>query len=656
MTTKALRWIAALMATVLGIMLLPFAIPGFGRIGGVTAFASGTVLHADLLQAGATKLVDTEIGFSGAVFDTGGLQREVLNEMDRMFAPRLPTKIGFGRGAALEVGLGVSPTTPNQMILAGKAEASTLPNAAPVTTGAGPIDIDPLVWADLLRGQAAAAVADDGCALGTDASNGHAYIADAQLLDTAASAAQQQTNASSAPAQPQVTPQEPAHDPATAQLSQLVGTVKQEARQTATQPASPSRPAAPTVSTPAASASHPAAMPNAAGLSQPLVAIDADGPSRAVSQSVSRTLFVAQRGRDGRRLGNAFGVMSEVRQTIAPVTLFRGTSNELTIEVLGEWVLQAIAGGLPGTGYVHYGPNTTSPDTPVLRLIDADGETRVLTLQDLVTDDGLVITIPGIAEIAIGEAPRAIDGAAGSRPVVARGGTQTAAAVDVVRVRALPGAAVQLADLRVGHMEASSQVPAGGVSCSIPVAKTPSKQRVTVGSIFDVTFRVTNPYECTLADVRIDDVITTEDDARFAVLSTNPGASSVPNGSVIDSGTITWPNIGDISPHATRVLTARVGARGGAGKIVDRATATGTLAGCAQHGATVAGVDVGVVGMGLTGTSAEVRVPSVVRTAVLSRSSNRLPSTGAPILFLIAAGFVSMAVGAASLLQVRRLR
>ena len=655
MTTKSLRWVAALMASVLGIMLLPFAIPGFGRIGGVTAFASGTVFHADLLQAGDTKLVDAEVGFSGAAFDTGGLQRAVLNEMDRMFAPRLPTKLGFGRGAALEVGLGVSPTTPNQMILAGKAEASTLPNVAPVTTGAGPIDIDPLVWADLLRGQATAAVADDGCALGTDASNGHAYVADAQLLDTASSATQQQAQTSSAPAaQPQAAPQQPVSDPA-GQLSQLVGTVKQTTRQAATQPETASRPAAPTASTPAASASHPAAMPNAAGLEQPLVAIDAEGPARAVSQSVSRTVFVAQRGRDGRRLGNAFGIMSEVRQTIAPITLFKGTSNELTIEVLGEWALQTIAGGLPGTGYVHYGPNTTSPDTPVLRLIDADGETRVLTLQDLVSDDGLVITIPGIAEVAIGEAPRAINGASGSHPVVARGGTETAAAVDVVRISALPGASIHLADVRIGHMEAKAQVPAGGVSCSIPVAKTPSKQRVTVGGIFDVTFKVTNPYECTLKDVRIDDVITTERDARFAVLSTNPAASTSPHGNAIDRGTVSWSNIGDLSPHATRVLTARIGARGGAGTIVDQATATGTLDDCAQRGATVAGVDVGVVGMGLTGTSAEVRVPSVVKTAVLSRSSNRLPSTGAPILFLIAAGFVSMALGAASLLQARRL-
>jgi hypothetical protein len=636
----------------MAIMLLPFAIPGFGRIGGVVAFANGTVVHADLLQSGDTKLVDAEVAFSGAAFDTGGLANAVFNEMDRMFAPKLPTKLGFGRGAALEVGLAVAPDTQNQMILAGKAEASTLPNLAPVTTGAGPIDLDPLVWADLLRGQAAAGVADDGCALGRDASNGHAYVADAQLLDTGSSAQQQTQTDAAAPAAPAPAPQAPSSDPA-AEVSKLVGAVKQTTRQAATQPEA-RRPSAPTASAPAASASHPAAMPNAAGLEQPVVSIDADGPARAVSQSFSRTVFVAQRDRDGRRLGNAFGVMSETRQTIAPITLFKGTSNRLTIEVLGEWVLQAVAGGLPGTGYIHYGPENASPDTPVVRLINASGASRVLTLQDLVTDDGLVINIPNLVEIAIGEAPRAIDGAAGSRPTVARGGTLTAAAVDVVRVRALPGAPVQLTDVRVGHMEAKSQVPAGGVSCSIPVTKTPSKDSVKVGDAFDVTFKVTNPYDCTLTDVRVDDVVTTDGDARFDVLETHPSAIT-PSGDAIDGGTIRWANVGDIPPHATRVLSARIGARGGAGTLIDKATATGTLDDCAQGGSTIAGVDFSVVGMGLTGSSAEVRIPETVRTAVLSRSSQRLPSTGAPILFLVAAGFVSMAVGAASLLQVRRL-
>jgi hypothetical protein len=303
---------------------------------------------------------------------------------------------------------------------------------------------------------------------------------------------------------------------------------------------------------------------------------------------------------------------------------------------------------------VHYGPGAETPDTPVLRLI-TKSENRVLTLQDLVTDDGLVIEIPNVAEVAIGEPPRAIDGAAGSSPTVVPGGTKTSAAVDVVRVKALPGAPVQLADLRIGHMEVHSQVPAGGVSCSIPVDKTPSADKVDVGHFFDVTFKVTNPYDCTLTGVRLEDAITTEDDARFTIIATDPVASSVPQGAALQSGTITWSNIGDMAPHTTRTLKARIGARNGSGVIVDKATANGTLAGCAEPGATVAGVDVGVVGSGLTGTSGEVRVPAVA-TRVLSASGRDLPLTGAPILFMVAAALVLIAGGSASLWQASRLR
>jgi hypothetical protein len=644
---------SALMATVLGILLLPFAVPGFGGPGGVSAFATGTVVHADLLQNAGTKLVDAEVGFSGAVFESGGLLNPIFNELDRELAPKLPEKLGFARGAGLEVGLGVSPTTDNQAILAGKAVATTRPNSAPVSTGAGPIDLDPLVWADLLRGQAAANAGDDDCALGTDASHGLAYVADAQLLDTA-TASQQSTSASRSEAAEPSGVGERTVETVTDPVSGLLGTVKKTTQQVA--PAQQQAAAEPASSPGSSNEAQAAPMPNVEGLEKPLISLDADGPARAVSQSRSRTVFVAQRDRDGNRLGNAFGIMSEVRQTIAPITLFEGTPNALTIELLGEWVLQAVAGGLPGTGYIHYGPGRASPETPVLRLIDARGVTKILNLQDLVTDDGLVVNIPGIAEIAIGEAPRAIDGDAGSTPVVSSSGTTTAAAVDVVRVRALPGAPVQLTDLRVGHMETRAQVPAGGATCSIPVSKRPSVEQANVGDVFDVVFNVTNPYDCTLSDVRLEDVVTTEDNARFEVVSTDPAASSAPAGSALASGTVTWANIGDLAKGQSRTVTARFGARGGAGAIIDTATATGKLTDCADPGATVAGVDVGVVNTALTGTTAEVRVPTVGETRVLSKSGRNLPLTGAPILFMVAFALVSIAIGSAAALQASRLR
>lgn len=652
MSTKTVRFTAALGACVLSIMLLPFAVPVFSQTGGASAFASGTVLHADLLQSGATKLVDAEIGFSGAAFNSGGLRDAVFNEMDRVLAPRLPDKLGFGRASAVEVGLGVSPTTENQAILAGKAEASSLPNIAPVTQGAGPIDLDPLVWADLLRGQAASAVTDDGCALGTDASNGFAYIADAQVLDTASASTAQSSSTSTSPVPSTATPVDQVVETVREPVSGLLGAVEKTAGQV-TQAVTGTPSTQPRAAS-SSSASEQSAMPNVAGLEQPLIGLDADGPARAVSHSRSRTVFVAQRDRDGRRVGNAFGMMSEVRQTIAPVTLLEGTPYETTIELLGEWVLQSVAGGLPGTGFVHYGPAKVTPETPVLRIIQESGVTKLLNIQDLFGNDGLVLNIPGIAEIAIGEPPRAIDGDAGSRPNVATGGTSTAAAVDVVRVRVLPGAPVQLSDLRIGHMETQAKVPAGGVSCSVPVAKTPSVSEINVGRSFDVTFTITNPYECTLSNVRLEDAITTEDDARFEVLSAQ-GASSVPQGAALDSGTIVWSDIGDIAPHGTRTMKATIGARGGAGQIVDVATANGTLADCADAGATVAGVDVSIVGSALSGTSNEVRVPTIA-TSVLSESSRRgqLPFTGMPVLAMVATALVLIAIGGASVMQASR--
>lgn len=580
---RSYRLFAALVISTLALLLVPFSSPVSGQSGQVTsAFATGTVLHADLLQNGATRLVDTEVAFSGAVYDTGGLDAAALNEMDRQFAPKLPAKWAFGRATGLEVGLAAAPNTENQVILSGKAEVSAPPNVGAVTNEIGPVDLDPLAWADLLRAEAFANTADTQCVIGTDASRGLAYAANAQLLDTASS-----------------------------------GTGDE--------------------------------------LEAPVVALDAPDPARAVSQSRSRTVFVAQRARDGRLLGSDFGIMSEVRQTIAPVTLFGGTANELTIEFLGEWVLQAVATGERGGAYVHYGPGSVSPSTPVLRLIDAGGVEDLLTLQEILGNDGLVVDIPNVAEVAIGEPPRAIGGAAGSSPTQRADGTMAAAAVDVVRVRALPGAPVELTDLRVGHMEASTQVPLGGVSCSIPVTKTPSANSVDVGEEFTVTFTVTNPYECTLRNVRLHDVITTEGAARFEILSTDPRASQATAGSSLRSGTITWNDIGDMRPHARRSVTARIAARGGAGAILDTATANGTLADCADPGATVGGVNVGAVGTGIRGVSRQLRVP-VVQTGVGAKFSEPLPRTGAGAVGSVVAGLLVIAAAASGMALNRRLR
>src|SRR5919109_1314152 len=341
--------------------------------------------------------------------------------------------------------------------------------------------------------------------------------------------------------------------------------------------------------------------PEVGGLVSPLVALDGTDPARSVSQSRSASRFIAQRDIAGKLIGSNFGVLSEVRQTFAPVTLFRGTDDEFTIELLGEWVLQSVAMGIPGKSFVQYGPSKATPETPVVRIVRPNGVENILTLQQVFTDEGLVVTIPGLAENAI-------------------------------------------ADLRIGHMETQSQAPAGGANCAIPVKKTPSVGSVDVGETFGVDFAITNPYDCTLKAVKLDDVITTEGGSRFEVVSTEPQAPTNLAGTLTE-GTLGWRNLGDVKPGETKVVHAEFLAKGVAGKIVDTASAAATLADCAEEGASIAGVVVGVVGAGLEGVSTVVRNP--VETRVLSASSDddQLPKTGAAILGLVFSGIGMIGLG-----------
>ena len=66
-----------------------------------------------------------------------------------------------------------------------------------------------------------------------------------------------------------------------------------------------------------------------------------------------------------------------------------------------------------------------------------------------------------------------IGGAANSKPVET--GTLVAAAVDVVSVQLLEAGGSRLADLRIGHMENATKVPADGIKCGIELAKNTDK-------------------------------------------------------------------------------------------------------------------------------------------------------------------------------------
>jgi uncharacterized repeat protein (TIGR01451 family) len=375
------------------------------------------------------------------------------------------------------------------------------------------------------------------------------------------------------------------------------------------------------------------------------VASAASTPDRSVSQSRSHTFLVPQEGASSPI--RKFGLASETRQTIAPVTLFKGTPNEFTLEFGGEWVLRTVADGK--TGKVFYGPGNVSPDTPLLRIIRppaSPGGTpqvqEILSTQQLLGPGGLSIEGLPLVRVSIGTPPRAIGGADNSKPVETA--TLAAAAVDVVRVTLLSAGDESLtaADVRVGHMENATAVPAGGIECGIALVKTTDKDVVGPGDSFTWTVSVSNPNDCVLTNLRVVDTITADAPIVYTVESSNPSANTMGNKG------LTWNDVGPLKPGESKDLkiNVKVGPTSGGGKFLDEAVATGV---CGPAAGT-AGADAAV------GVPLEARVSlnlPEVNAALGALLPRELPRTGGVLTLLPA---LALTGGGLVLRQAKRRR
>ena len=551
-------------------------------------YSTGTVVHADALTLGSTRIVDAEVAYSGATVasqGTGGVTAgpnapagTIVNEMDQIVQPALPASglpgnKSFGRGSGLELGVGTTvPGDANQVLLAQRALASAPPSTGLITNEIGPVDLDPVAYASLLRGQAQARWrADNNCILGEETSLGLGYAAGAQLVNGGGDAAD-------------------------------------------------------------------------GSFAAPLVATEASTPDRRVSQSKSVTKVVPQTDAAGNKIGDNWALMTETRMTIAPITLLKNTPAPITIELLGEWVLRTVATGIPGQAQVHYGPGTVTPSTPVLRVLQGAVPSLEVTLQQLLGTQGLPIEVPGLVSIVIGEDPRAIGGGADSQPTRSADGTFASAAVDVVRVQLLDGAGavgglipgLSALDVRVGHMESRAQVPAGGIRCSVPVSKNADKQTVNAGDSFTYNITIENPFaDCELTNVRVEDNITVDRGVLFRILGTSPQASSTTATQVV------WNDIGPIPAKGSKTVSIGIQVLGNsaAGKFTNNAKATGTCAtGTAQGGARIT--------VPITGETT-VTVPNVAGGRELPATGlDVLPRTGSsgPAMALAGLGLLGAAV------------
>lgn len=299
----------------------------------------------------------------------------------------------------------------------------------------------------------------------------------------------------------------------------------------------------------------------------------------ALNQSKSYTYLIPNG--DG-----TYGLVTETHRTLAPVVLLDGVTGPLvTLTFAGEWVLRSTATGKPGGAKVEYAPGgSPTSTTTVLTVAIAGIPTLSLTTQQLLSQTGFELPLPGIGEIAIGEDPRAIGGNAASAPEVATNGTVAGAAVDVVRVTA-SAANLNVADLRVGHMESKATVPVGGIQCGIPVKKVGTPASVVAGKDQIVNYTITVPADaeafkavaCDVKSIKVVDVTTAEPGVKFNLVSASPG------GVISGDNTVTWDNLGTYKPgDAPIVLTVglKVPKDSAAGQITDTATATAVLGNC----------------------------------------------------------------------------
>lgn len=521
-----------------------------------SGYSTGTYLHTDALSGLVVgpRLANVDEAFSGASVasqGTGTVQQgaaplqsgRIVNEMGVVVQPPLPTgeaklqgNRSFARGSGLEVGVAEALPVGTPTIPLNKAQVSAPPANEDVKE-VGPVNASPLAFATLLRGEAKADFNNNNCILGKPMSEGKGLAADAQLLATGTTGLPLPTGS-------------------------LTGS-----------------------------------------LLQPILATDAANRAVASSRSITQLVApttVSSTGLPTRIAAPGAGLLAETRQTLAPVTLFKGTPQEITIEILGEFVLQAVAGGVPGSAYVRFAPaGSPSPTTPIVRILQPPvlGSpvgtlpvvNTVLSFQDLFgnTTGGLLggltggtgtvgsllpVTLPSLTALGISitaaDNPRRIDSddqANPPGPDVAADGTSAAGAVDVLRVKVLSGAQTLLpgfsgADIRIGHIEARAQVPVGGVLCRAGIAKDANPRFVRAGDRFTYDIDVENPFDCTLTGVRVTDTINGSGGIQHRVLSTNPQASVVDPPAAVGANDrrLTFNDVGPIAPRSIRRVTIEV--------------------------------------------------------------------------------------------------
>lgn len=707
-------------------------------------YAAGDMLHTGALSTtlpssplpvplpgvtngpGGTSVADLEEAFSGASVNTAGLASPITGDdagsagTGLLIQPaQSATNNAYGVGSGLEAGLAVpSNASSNQLKLSGRAESVAAPNSPAVTdslTGADGLNLGGLVSASALTGRADSYYDASSCPLGQPLSFGLGDAANAAVLPST-------PGAGGLPGLGSL------NLPGISSLTSLLSTLT-------------------------------GALPTGtSGLSTSGPLVSTSGSGTSVAQTDSET-FLSANG-DG-----TYGVTTQARETIAPVTINLFGAAQLIITVTGTSPSDPLTLSAKTTGEGSGAAVTLSNNAIIHVQLQATGmpATDIIpptSLNDIVGKGGIVIpldlaklpsaltqlgssanlssipvvgsalgsllgpvlsaigsatsplasaasTLPDLSlgYLAIGTPVRAINSSPTNSPVtppVQSGGTAASGAFDLARVHlginvsntgslgsltsllggslgslssllptsALTSGVLNIADVNVGHLEASSALSAP-ITCNIPVVKSANPTSVTAGNTFTYTIQVPDPAKladlsCSLTNVTATDVIgDAQGSPTFNVVGVSNGGTV--NQTSPNQATITWNglnyNVAPVgaapNPPITLTITVNTPATSPAGVIQDVVNATGTASGCNGGVTGIANLG-GVNGNALTGsyTLTQPAVNAVdLATAAGAAPQGPLPHTGGTGgLWQPLGGLLILGLGGGALALVRRSR
>lgn len=236
------------------------------------------------------------------------------------------------------------------------------------------------------------------------------------------------------------------------------------------------------------------------------------------------------------------GLRSQSIAQLDGVVLFKGSANEVTINVVAPPTLTSTATGTASTSTITY----TAPVLQVIR-----GGVPVATLDAATPDLDLQIPPGGtplmVLRLQIGDVVKNITA------------TSVVGSATMLGVTLLDATGTgTLARVEVAPQTASANVPAGGIECGGGGGPNPLENLQVDASTpvvfkdgdFEYAITVPNIGDCTLTNVKI--VFTITGPAGTTITSTTPAATNV-------TGLVaTWNDIGPIAPGALKTLKVAV--------------------------------------------------------------------------------------------------